>query len=100
MFNNINFLLLEGENKFIDICQNSAIAEWVRSCPMYKYINEIILGALVALLLSASFSGTGTLGLLTIVFILLVLLKTLTSKGERIEFSILDCAVLIYFLFA
>ena len=100
MFNNVNFLLLEGENKFIDICQNSAIAEWVRSCPMYKYINEIILGALVALLLSASFSATGTLGLLTIVFILLVLLKTLTNKGERIEFSILDCLVLIYFLLA
>lgn len=100
MFNNVNFLLLESENKFIDKCQNSVLAERVRSSKFYPYLDKITLGVLLALLVSAAFVGTGALGALSFVFILLNIIRVLINKGERVEFSVLDCAIFAYFLFA
>ncbi len=100
MFNNVNFLLLEGENKFIDMCQNSALAERVRTSRFYPYLDKITFGVLILLLVASCFVGTGMLGALSFVFILLNAVRVLINKGEKVEFSVLDCAVFVYFLFA
>ena len=100
MFNNVNFLLLEGKNKIIDMCQNSALAEKLRACPFYNYLDKAIFTALLALLISVGFLGTGAQGALALVFIMLMFVRVLLNKGEKIEFSVLDSVVLIYFLLA
>ncbi len=100
MFNNVNFLLLESKNKFIDMCQNSAFAEKLRTCPLYNYLDKAIFCLLIALLTSAGFLGTGALGAFVLLFILLMFVRVLLNKGEKIEFSVLDSVVLIYFLLA
>ncbi len=100
MFNNQHFLFLEGKNKLIEMCQNSALAERVRALPFYKHLDKVALGVLMALLISAAFLGTSALGAISLLFIALVVLKVLTNKGEKIEFSVLDCVVFFYFLIA
>lgn len=87
MFNKI-FSLTQEKCEYL--CENSFIL---------KHLDNIILFFILISLVSTLFCSTDTIGFLALVVIFLTVIKIFVKKGENLETTPLDIALLLYFLF-
>jgi len=90
--------LINFKNKILEFSQNK-FGVLVQNSVILAEIDKIILFFITLTVISTTFAKTDTIGLFALITIGLTIVKLFTIKGQRIELTSWDGALLIYLLF-
>jgi putative inorganic carbon (HCO3(-)) transporter len=94
-----NSIFVKIPNKIADFAQNKFV-NITETSIFIKHIDFLIIALLSFSLVSITFASTEIIGLFALAAFLLLLLKTLTVKGEKYDFSSFDIPILLYIAIA